>query len=168
MKEIKLSQGYVAIVDDEDYERVAKYNWHAVIQHRLDLSTRVYAARGIRKADGKFVKGYLHRLISGTPEGMDTDHINGDSLDNRRCNLRSCTTAENARNRPRRISSESRFKGVSRVRGYDRWRAYIKRDGVKKHIGYFDSEEDAARAYNNYAVLLHGEFSRINAIAEVE
>lgn len=167
MQEIKLSQGYAAIIDDEDHERVSRYKWHAVIQFRSDNSRRVYAARGVRKDNGEFVKQYLHRFISDTPDGMGTDHINGNTLDNRRVNLRGCTNAENARNRPRRISSSSKFKGVSRVRGYDRWRAYIKCDGVKKHIGYFDSEEEAARAYNNYALSLHREFARINAIDEV-
>lgn len=99
------------------------------------------------------------------PDGMQTDHINGDRLDNRRANLRICNGMENARNRgvsARHIEIPSRYKGVSWERRAARWQAQIGCDGKKFHLGLFATEEEAARAYDAKARELHGDFARLN------
>jgi hypothetical protein len=105
----------------------------------------------------------MHRLIMNTPKGMDTDHINGDSLDNRRCNLRICTHAQNQRNL-KKILGNNKYKGVSLFKKTQKWRARIQINRMGLHLGYFDTEEEAAKAYNEAAEKHFGEFSRINII----
>lgn len=107
-------------------------------------------------------KVQLHRLLIGAFEGEIVDHINGDTLDNRLRNLRICTNAENIRNSKRRASSGSQFKGVSRIKGTDRWRAQIMVNGQKMNLGSFRDAESAARRYDVKARELHGEFAKCN------
>lgn len=97
-KSIPLTRGKIALFDDEDYEELSKYKW---------FITKVYASR---HSGNKTV--YMHREIMKTPENMETDHINGDVLDNRRENLRICTRQENARNIRGISSNTSGYKGV--------------------------------------------------------
>src|SRR5574343_411505 len=123
MKEIQLSQGKVAIVDDEDYDYLNQWKWYAA-ERKCGIW---YATRNIRK-DGKVRIIPMHRVILNTPKGMDTDHINGDGLDNRRSNLRSCTHMENICNPNRSLSptKSSRFKGVYWHKGEKIWRAKLR------------------------------------------
>jgi hypothetical protein len=155
MKEIELTQGKSAIVDDEDYERVTAFKWHAVRCKRA-----WYAARSIKgRSFG------MHRFLMGSPpsEGLVIDHINGNGLDNRRCNLRWVTAAQNQANKIG-FGTGSRFKGVARRSRSNRvrWEAVIKTKGVQRHLGYFDREEDAARAYDSAAVETFGVYARLN------
>jgi hypothetical protein len=104
----------------------------------------------------------MHRLIMNAPIGYDVDHINHNGLDNRRCNLRVCTRTQNqANSKPRKKSSK--YKGVSWSNSENKWRAFIRINGKGKTIGRFDSELDAAEAYNNEAKKCFGEFAYVEA-----
>jgi len=156
MKLIPLTQGQFAIVDDEDYEYLSQWKWYA---HKNPRG--YYAVRASRTPPGR-KRVHLHREILNPPDGMDCDHINGDGLDNRRCNLRVCTRAENARNQQPQDGYSSRFKGVTRIKQTGKWRVRVKVDGRSTHLGYFTDEIEAARAYDRAARELHGEFARTN------
>lgn len=154
MKEITLTNSNKLIkVDDEDYQYLNQWEW------RLGRYNSIL--RGTRK-NGIYKSYYIARQIMQTPNGMDTDHINGDRLDNRRTNLRICTHSENMRNK--RAMLHKRFKGVNWYKRMEKWIVKIRKDKKDYHIGYFDSEVDAAKAYNIAAIKYHGEFARLNII----
>ncbi len=153
MKEIPLTQGYVAIVDDADYEALIKWSW---------FYSAGYAARKSSRLLGEPRLIYMHREIMQAPPGMEVDHIRtGGTLDNRRENLRICTTAQNQYNRKLQ-SHSSAFKGVHWQKQKEKWCAQIKFNGHSMHIGYFDDPERAALAYDEKARELFGEFARTN------
>ena len=160
MKEIPLSNGGVALVDDEDYERVAsgpKWQYHA-LRHRY--RTYGYAQR---KVCGR--TQLLHRLILNAPRGAIVDHINGDGLNNTRANLRICSYAQNTQNRRKSAArASSRFIGVY---WHKRNRAWAVEVGVEL-VGYFHDEEAAGRAYDKTARKRYGEFARLNFPREGE
>jgi hypothetical protein len=137
MKYIQLTQGKVAIVDDEDFERVNQFKWC------FDTG---YAARksGPRKAQ---VKIWLHRFIMQTPPGMDTDHINGNKLDNRKNNLRICTHSINLNNSKLARNNTTGFQGVSWSKDKKKWRATKGYFGKQFWLGYFDSPQKAHIAF---------------------
>lgn len=113
MKELPLTRGYVAIVDDDDYERVCMYKWRAsVMKPQMDGRVNVYAMRTVTVSKGKETTEYLHRAILRAEKGTQVDHINRNGLDNRKNNLRICTNAENNRNRLPSPGGASKFKGV--------------------------------------------------------
>jgi hypothetical protein len=152
MKKIQLTQGKVSLVDDSDFDELSKHKWC----YRSDG----YAVRMSSYPNPKIIR--MHRVIAGTPDGMDTDHINGDKLDNRRANLRTCTRSENMRNDGKHSDSTSGYKGVTWRKDTKKWQAQL---GVKyKHInlGSFDTAEEAARFYDVAANAYHGEFARTN------
>lgn len=156
---IPLTRGLFAIVDADDYELVNQYTWHA--------SGGGYAAAYVGGGRKSRVMAFMHRLIAETPDGMVTDHIDGDRLNNRRSNLRICNQSDNCANTKRRAGGHSAFKGVTwfttkrHKKGY--WKAAIS----GKHIGYFDTEEAAARGYDYHARKRFGEFARLNFPDEV-
>jgi hypothetical protein len=155
-KEIPLTKGAVALVDEEDYAWLSAYRWHA--------HGRRYAARWANE-DGKRRLVYMHRQILGTGPGEQTDHKNGDGLDNRRENLRFCTSAENLRNSRkyrRKGGATSRYKGVSWHRRGGKWQACVQVGGKGRHLGHFADERAAALAYDRAAVEHFGEFARPN------
>lgn len=141
MKEIPLNHGKVALVDDEDYVNLSKYKWRA----RNPYKQLWYAVRDSSRKLGKPRTISMHVEIMGTPKGRDTDHINGDGLDNRRENLRVCTHRENGQNRHQ--IKTSKYPGVSWEKYRRKWRAAITVNGKTNHIGLFEVEEDAAVAY---------------------
>lgn len=156
MKTIALSRGKFAIVDDADFDVLSETRWH--------FTTVGYAAnRG---------KGLMHRLLMNPPPGMQVDHINGDKLDNRRANLRICTQQQNLISKSKRKDSKMKFKGVMYVRPSvrslnERKRPYyakIRHAGTWYGLGYFATQEEAARAYNVKAKELHGEFAVLNEV----
>lgn len=157
--EIPLTQGKVALIDTEDAARVLQYRWHVAKR-----SPNYYAATSKeRRRDHRVI--YLHRLIVNAKPGEHVDHINGNGLDCRRVNLRICTNAENRRNmRVRR--GVSQFKGVARSQknGSRQWEAYIWKDNKKICLGWYHTEEEAARAYNAAALEFHGDFACLNEI----
>jgi hypothetical protein len=164
-REIPLTKGQVAIVDDADYERLSQYRWRA-IPHKN--GRKFYAGRNYVNEDGAKRTMLLHReimqpmphtLLSG---GIEVDHINGDSLDNRRSNLRLVTKSENYRGRTKTPGCSSQYKGVSLVKRTGRWQAYIRANDLIYRLGTFANEVDAARAYDAHARVLFGEFARLN------
>lgn len=153
--------GLFAIVDDQDYERVAGIIWTA---KRLKPSNPIYAA-GITE-NGGFV--LMHRFIMQPPDIMVVDHIDHNGLNNSRSNLRIATRSENCRNRLKTCRpTTSRFKGVNWVPRDNRWVASIIAQGKPYYLGNFKSEIDAARAYNSAAIKLHKEFASLNIFPEI-
>lgn len=155
---IPLTQGRVAIVDAEDYERMARFKWCA----RRDKHA-IYADRHARDESGKRLSVSMHRAVMGAGKGQIVDHINHNGLDNRRANLRECTHSENLRNRRSAQSgSVSQYIGVSWHNGNAKWCAHIKVDGRPTHLGYFNDERLAALARDAAARLHFGEFANFN------
>lgn len=152
MKEIPLTQGYTAFVDDEDFEELAIHKWSAY----RDGHT-VYATRNLYYSDGRHTTEKMHRLVLarklGRPiiRGMYSDHVNGNGLDNRRDNLREVTCAQNQRNcRQHANNSRSRFLGVSLQKNCGKWLSYIRVDKKLVRLGYYTSELEAAQAREAY------------------
>jgi len=153
VKKILLSQGYKALIDDSDFVATIQFRWYA----RL-CKGKIYAARHRKKHEKKGPDiVYLHRFLMEPAVDMQVDHKNGDTLDNRRYNLRVCTRAENLRNAKKHCGF-SKYKGVV-------WSKQIKRWTVKiqgKHIGTFLNEEDAACAYDGEARRVFGDYAILN------
>ena len=165
MKEIKLTQNKVALVDDDMFEELNKYTWCAT--RSINSKNTFYAKRN-KHGGRKVRKGiHMHRVILNTPDGMETDHIDGNGLNNQRYNLRPCTRQQNNANRKPYPDMSSEFKGVNWRKDRDKWRAYIKMDRKYIHLGHFDSETDAAHAYDAKAIELFGQFARPNFKAEL-
>lgn len=155
-REIALTRGYVALVDDKDYERVAAHRWYAERQNQNGV--RVFR----RFEEGGRLRWLgLARFILDASPGEIIDHVNGNPLDNRRANLRACSHAENMRNRCRVAKNPSGFKGVFAKR-VGRWMARIGVDGTDHYLGTFSDPAEAARAYDAAALRYHGEFARLN------
>ncbi|WP_257064257.1 HNH endonuclease [Priestia megaterium] len=163
MKEIKLSgkigEGLVAFVDDDIYEQIKDYKWSA----RNDGQGRIYARRRWIE-NGKWKEISLHRFVMGDPTGMIVDHRDGNTLDNTRSNLRVCSHAENMRNRKKHSKKSSKYKGVSFNNKHQKFVAMIKLNNKHHYIGTFNNEKEAALAYNNKALELHGEYANLNEI----
>jgi len=149
MKLIPLTQGKFAKVDDEDYEWLTQWNWY--------FEKRGYAGR---RSGNKILK--MHREIIKTPDGLFTDHINGDRIDNQKSNLRICTIMQNTHNSRVRKDNLSGYKGVSWCKRERKYHVRIYCNYIKKSIGYFDDVIEAALAYDKEARKLYGEFARTN------
>lgn len=157
MREIKLTQGKVAWVDDEDCERVNQFKWYA---HK-DCNT-FYAVRNVR-LNGKRATQLMHRFIMGDTNGdLGIDHKDGDGLHNWKLNLRPATRQENNMNARKRRNCSSEYIGVHLRKDMGKYAAYIQVNGIVKHLGCFDSEKDAACARDYMAKIHHGEFLKLN------
>ena len=154
-KEIQLTQGKVAIVDDEDYDYLNQWKWHA---HKS--RNNFYAERSNSKQS--HIK--MHRLIAKPTKGMVVDHIDGNALNNQKINLRICTSMQNSINRKLNVNNKTGYKGVNYIQTLNKYRAYINTNRIRKHLGCFINPKDAARAYNAAALKYHGEFAHINKI----
>lgn len=149
----------IALVDSSDYERVVQYRW----------AVRYSRQKKIKYANAKIngIMVSLHRFIMrrNIDDGTIVDHINRNGLDCRRANLRLCTVSENLRNAGKTASKRtSVFKGVSLIKETGLWRATICKDYKQHRLGYYENEIDAARAYDEAAKKLFGEFARINGV----
>lgn len=155
MKTIYTKNGDEILVDDEDFIWASWFSWY-VNSHGYAVHTRWLR--------GKTHGVLMHRMMfMEIPEGMQVDHINGNKLDNRRCNLRLCTHSENMRNRKHQKGTSSKYKGVYWNKLAGKWQTRIKVKGKLKHLGYFHSEEVAAWAYDMYAKLYFGKFALLNS-----
>lgn len=162
MKEIRLTKGMVAIVDDEDFSFLNRWKWHA----HESADGVFYAVRCFR-FENKQYKCYMHRLITCAPEGAEVDHRNSNKLDNRRTNLRLCNREDNMHNSSPCKNGKSGYKGVSRKNDKGRtkpYRAVIRVNKRQVFLGYFKTAEEAALAYNNAAIKYFGEFAWLNII----
>lgn len=153
---VPISAGRYVLVDAQDVEAVRQHRWTA--QEGKAGCWYAYRSQSI---GGRRRKIYLHRQLAGAPAGTKVDHWNGDGLDCRRHNLRVCTNQQNMQN-IRRGRGRSAFKGVAWFKRDRRWRAYIVLDAKQQHLGYFDDEQTAARAYDAAAVRMFGEFANLN------
>lgn len=151
---IPLSNGQFATIDAVDVPLVEGYNWTAF------SAPKTFYARRQAKVDGVEKTLWLHRVIAGTPDGLFTDHMNGDGLDNRRCNLRLASKVENGMNAKRGDRNSSGFKGVSWHKPARKWQARISVNRKQLHLGLYLSAEDAHAAYARASAELHGEFGR--------
>lgn len=160
MKTIQLNRGYVALVDDEDYDRVSKINWTVHIRHDKKL-VRHYARTTTLKRLGKRRHLFMHCFIMGT---TGIDHWDNDGLNNQKYNLRKATQSLNNANMRKSPGCSSIYKGVTFEKESGRWRARACKDGVRYQLGVYGDQLSAARAYNEKMSELFGEFARLNEL----
>ncbi len=169
MKTIPLTQGKVALVDDEDYDWLTQWKWRVWKQHSTG---DYYACRTERSAvDSVFSPRVvmMHRMILGLQFGdkLHGDHKNHDTLDNRRENLRIATSSQNQGNSRKHKPKSSTFKGVHWSKKYGKWTATISIDGKQTFLGYRDTPEEAAALYNEAALEAFGEFANPNVLNNI-
>ncbi len=157
MKRIPLGKsGLFALVDDEDYDDLSRFKWY---KYKNPNRSTIYAVRKF-KLDEKYKSEYMHKRLTGFNQ---TDHINGDGLDNQRQNLRSCSNSQNRANTPKQKNAKtSVYKGVYWHKGDQKWMVRIQVNYKSIYLGSFEDEMQAARAYDAAAVLHFGEFARCN------
>lgn len=158
MRTIKVGKNHEAKVDDDLYEMLSQFKWNIV----TSKSGLVYAQTRFKQ--GNKLTGYLmHRLILKVPVGHpdQVDHINGNTLDNREENLRRVTQSQNKANRCSK-RGKSKFKGVVWDKQVSKWKSSIGKDHKHINIGRFQTEEEAARAYDKKAIELYGEYAKLN------
>lgn len=149
---VRPEQRYV-MVDPEDYQKLSKYNWFLA-------RSRGHKCYAVCFEDKLIL--HMHRMIMDAPKGKVVDHRDRNGLNNTRGNLRIATHSQNCCNRVRPGNNSSKYRGVLRCKDRRKWRANICVNGKKRHLGYFENEEDAARAYDEAAKELHGEFAILN------
>ena len=158
-KEIQLSQGKVAIVDDEDFDYLNQFKWHV-----FNNNGKFYARRRFLLSNGNISKILMHRFIMKPNKDMVIDHLDGNPLNNQKTNLRICTQSENNKNRNLNINNRSGFKGVYWFEKIKKWRTHIRNNKKIIYLGCHINIIDAARAYNEAALKYHGEFANLNKI----
>ena len=154
-KEIPLTQGQVATVDDWWFDELSQHKWQA----HYDPKMRSFYAVRTSYVDGK-KRVVMHSVIAKTPKGMLTDHINHDTLDNREENLRVCTCSQNQMNSKMRENNTSGYRGAYKKK--NRYYALIQIKKQSIYLGSYSTMEDAARAYDAAAKRLHGEYAKLN------
>jgi hypothetical protein len=156
-RRIYLDEGIYAILDLRDYYRYGGLKW--CLGGHAD---KIYAIRGQIDGPDEIKTVRLHRLIMNAPKDLLVDHRNGNSLDDRRANLRFATISENQCNSRKRKNATSKYRGVCFCKREQKWLVQVNKAGKRKFYGFFKSEIEAARAYDEAAKKLHGEFARLN------
>lgn len=159
MKEIRLTQGKVALVDDADYAYLIGCKWYAINRYGDVWHAYTPVKHTIT---GKQTTLYIHRLIMIATPSQEIDHKNGNGLDNRRSNLRIVTRRQNQQNQRPQRNASSIYKGVSWDKSTGKWIAIIKADGKQYNLGRFRDEIKAATVYDNAARYYFGEFAYLN------
>lgn len=158
MKEIKLTQGFSVVVDDEDFPRLSAYKWRVQKSKHTNYAVRAEMKKGIRKTIS------MHRQILGiVGREICVDHINDNGLCNIKSNLRKCSYSQNQSNK-RKFGGSSKYKGVFYEKKRDKWRSQISYSNKTFFIGRYQTEKDAAIAFNNAALKVFGEFARLNIL----
>jgi hypothetical protein len=152
MREIELTQGKSALVDENEFKYLNQWKWHYSNGYAVRHNSELYKETGLRR----LVR--MHRVITSAPDDMHVDHINGNKLDNRKHNLRVCTKGQNNTNVDKR--KKNKYRGVQFLDG--KYRAKIGVDGRQVPLGSFDTEKEAAIAYNRAALRFHGDFAILN------
>lgn len=146
---------FVVEYDEFDKPIIDKYRWH------ISSEKHPYVRHTFINKDRKHQHILLHRLLVGVKsEGLFVDHKDGNPLNNQRNNLRICNLSENNKNR--KGHGKSKYLGVCKSTGRDKWQATIKANGKYKMLGRFNTEEDAAKIYDKAAKFYHGEFANLN------
>lgn len=154
MREIPLTRGLVALVDDGDFEWLSQWKWHAdkdnYVKRNVTTSKKPYRQTRV----------LMHREILGLEYGdpREGDHINLNRLDNRRSNLRVCTRRQNEYNKGPRIDNTSGYKGVSFYKRTRKWMARILDNGKRRYLGSYETPQEAYEAYKCAAKIIHGDF----------
>ena len=160
MKEIKLTQGKFALVDDEDFDFLNQWKWCA---HYNQGSRTFYVQRSERKEHVR-VCYHMHRVIMKTPDNLFVDHSDGNGLNNQKSNLRNCDKFGNTKNKRKHKVGSSKFKGVSWDSWHNKWKCRVTNNKKVIQLGRYDSELEAAKVYNEAALKYHGEFANLNII----
>jgi hypothetical protein len=166
MKEIKLTQNQVALVDDQDYEYLSQWGWYC----NWNRYTQSFYADRNKRTGLKSQHVRMHRVIMEMILGRKLnskehiDHINHNTLDNTRENLRIATKSQNGANRGKQMNNTSGYKGVYWHKGVGKWIAQIKVDGKIIYLGLFESKIDAAIVYNQAATEYFGEYALLNEL----
>lgn len=151
MKEIPLTQGKVALVDDEDYGWLSKYKW------------TIHSNGYVKTWTGEETE-YMHRMVMNAVSGQEVDHIDREKLNCQKSNLRFATRSQNNANRDKRETNNCGYKGVRWEEGRKRFLARIGVDGKTYNLGRYKSAIDAAKAYNKAALEIFGEFAKLNDV----
>lgn len=155
-REIPLTRGLVALVDDDDFERVSQFRWYPAKSATPNGTTYAQGRAGTR------VTISMHRFILQPPPGFEIDHANHDGLDNRRSNLRLCTRSQNIANRRPAVTGRTGYRGVTPATGGNGFRVRVEFEGERRHIGHFFCPVEAAHAYDEAARRIHGAFAILN------
>ena len=151
---IPLNQGHFALIDSEDEPLVSKHKWRA---------SRKNGKNWYVVSNSKRVHKRMHRLIMNAPDGVDVDHRNGNTLDNRRSNLRFANNSQNQANRHKlNTLNTSGYRGVTLHKQTQKWQAQIKVNGKYNYLGLYSSLEEAAKAYDSAATWYFDEFAELN------
>lgn len=161
MKEIPLTDGKVALVDNADFEWLNQWKWHV-----KKKKNTFYASRRKYQSDTRRYKTiYMHRQILGiTDSKIFGEHIDHNGLNNQRNNLRTATRAQNGMNRTAKVNGTSKYLGVSWDKSRNKWIAQIRTGNKVIKLGGYHSEKEAALEYNKAALEYHKEFANPNII----
>lgn len=161
VREIKLTKGKVALVDEEDFDILSQFNWI------YNPKGYAYASIGYRvngERRKRYKKIYMHRMILNPPPNMKVDHIDGNGLNNTRANLRIVTQGQNVINKRNQSNNSSGYKGVYWNKQRQKWHVRVFKNRKCLYSGFFDSVHEAGKAYNQQALKIHGEFAKLNDI----